>query len=72
MIRVTARSAPDHVTVHRNLTPGTFAANGTVETSGLWDISIAADYEAPVELAGVLFHIHFTPAISHSAPIIVK
>lgn len=54
--------APDHLTVHRTLTPATFAANGTLETPAMLDISIAADYDAPVNLPGLSFNIHFAPA----------
>jgi len=64
--------APDHLTVHRTLTPAAFAANGTLETPTLLDISIAADYDAPINLLGLSFNLHFAPKSSHNAPIIVK
>jgi len=64
--------APDHLTVHRTLTPATFAANGTLETPTILHISIAADYDAPINLLGLSFNIHFAPTSSHAAPIIVK
>ena len=64
--------APNHLTVHRTLTPGTFAANGTLETPTMLDISIAADYDAPITLLGLSFNIHFAPTSSHRAPIVVK
>ena len=63
---------PDHLTVHRTLTPATFAANGTLETPTLLDISIAADYDAPINLLGLSFNIHFAPTSSHNAAIIAK
>lgn len=64
--------APDHLTVHRTLTPATFAANGTLVTPAMLDISIAADYDAPVNFPGFSFNIHFAPASSHSAPMLLK
>jgi hypothetical protein len=63
---------PDHLTVHRTLTPATFAPNGTLETPAMLEISIAADYDAPINLPGLSFNIHFAPASSHSAPMILK
>lgn len=64
--------SPDHLTVRRTLTPGTFAPNGSLETPSNLDISIAADYDAPVNLPGLSFNIHFAPASSHSAPMLLK
>lgn len=52
--------APEQVTVQRTLTPGMLA------------ISLAADYEARVNLLGFSFTIHFTPSYSHSGEIVVK
>ncbi|HEY6466511.1 MAG TPA: hypothetical protein VIY69_11005 [Candidatus Acidoferrales bacterium] len=66
------RLAPDRLAVHRTLTPATFAANGTLETPANLDISIAADYDAPVNLPGLSFNIHFAPASSHNAPMLLK
>ena len=64
--------SPDHLIVHRTLTPATLAASGSLETPSSLEISIAADYEASVNLPGVSFNIHFAPASSHSAPMILK
>lgn len=64
--------ALDHLTVHRNLTPGTVAENGMPEKPSVLDISIATNYDAPVGFPGLSFNIHFSPAASYSAPIIVK
>jgi hypothetical protein len=66
------RLAPDRLTVHRTLTPGTYAANGILETPAMLEVSIAADYDAPVNLFGRTFNIHFNPSSSHSAPVILK
>jgi hypothetical protein len=52
--------APEQVTVRRTLTPG------------MLEISLAADYEARVNLLGFSFTIHFTPSSSHSGEIVVK
>jgi hypothetical protein len=52
--------APEQVTVQRTLTPG------------MLSISLAADYEARVNLLGFSFTIHFTPSSSHSGEIVVK
>ena len=64
--------APDHLIVHRTLTAATFAPNGMLETPSELDISIAADYDAPVKLPGFSFNMHFAPASSHSAAMIPK
>lgn len=64
--------APDHFTVHRVLTPGTVGSNGMPETPAMLDISIATEYDAPVKLPGLAFNLHFAPAASHSAPVILK
>lgn len=64
--------ALDHLTVHRTLTPGTFSATGIIETPANLDISIAAEYDALVHLPGISFSIHFAPAASHNAAVIVK
>lgn len=61
--------APDHLTVHRVLTPATFAPNGTLETPAFLAVSIAADYQAPVNVLGLSFNFHFAPASSHGAPV---
>jgi len=66
------RLAPDRLTVHRTLTPATIAENGMIETPSNLDISIAADYEAPVNVLTFSFHIHFAPASSHSAPMLLN
>jgi hypothetical protein len=52
--------APEQVTVQRTLTPG------------MLEISLAADYEARVNLLGFSFTIHFTPSSSYSGGIVVK
>jgi hypothetical protein len=52
--------APEQVTVQRTLTPG------------MLGISLAADYEARVNLLGFSFTIHFTPSSSPSGEIVVK
>lgn len=52
--------APEQVTVQRSLTPR------------MLDISLAADYQARVNLLGFSYTIHFTPSSSHSGEIIVK
>lgn len=52
--------APEQVTVQRTLTPE------------MLTISLAANYEARVNLLGFSFTIHFTPSSSHSGEIIVK
>jgi hypothetical protein len=54
------RLAPEQVTVQRTLTPG------------MLDISLAADYQARVNLLGFSYTIHFTPSGSHRGEIIVK
>ena len=54
------RLAPEQVKVRRDLRPK-------------WlDVSLAADYDAQVNLLVFSFPIHFNPASSHSAEIIVK
>lgn len=63
---------PDHLTVHRTLTPATFRPNGTLETPAFLEVSIAADYQAPVNLLGLAFNMHFAPASSHSAAMLLK
>ena len=52
--------APEQVTVKRSLTPG------------MLDISLAADYDARVNLLGLSFPIHFTPMSSHRGVVLVK
>jgi hypothetical protein len=52
--------APEQVTVHRSLTPR------------MLDISLAADYEARVNLLVFSYTIHFTPSSSHRGEIVVK
>jgi hypothetical protein len=52
--------APEQVTVQRTLTPR------------MSEISLAADYEARVNLLGFSFTIHFTPSNSYSGEIVVK
>jgi hypothetical protein len=52
--------APEQVTVQRTLTPG------------MLEISLAADYEARVNLLGLSFAIHFTPSSSYRGGIVVK
>lgn len=66
------RLAPDRLTVRRTLTPATVASNGTIETPSNLDISIATDYDAPVHVLVFSFNIHFAPASSHSAPMLLK
>ncbi|MGA8221872.1 MAG: hypothetical protein WB780_09495 [Candidatus Acidiferrales bacterium] len=52
--------APERVRVRRDLSPK-------------WlDVSLAADYDARVNLLVFSYPIHFSPASSHSAEIIVK
>lgn len=51
---------PRQVTVQRTLTPDTMS------------ISLAADYEARVNLLARTVVIHFTPSVSHSGKVIVK
>jgi hypothetical protein len=52
--------APEEVQVQRDLSPK-------------WlDVSLAADYEARVDLFGFSYRIHFSPASSHSGEIMVK
>lgn len=64
--------APDHLMVHRTLTPATFAPNGMLEVPAVLGVSIATEYSAPVNLLGLSFNLHFAPACSHSAPMIAK
>jgi hypothetical protein len=64
--------APDQVTVRETLIAGKFAADGNLESPGVLDISLAADYQAPVKLIGTAFSIHFAPAASYRAPIVLK
>jgi hypothetical protein len=52
--------APEQVRVQRTLTPGMLA------------ISLAADYEARVNLLGFWFTIHFTPSSSYGGEVVVK
>jgi hypothetical protein len=52
--------APEQVRVQRTLTPG------------MLEISLAADYEARVNLLGFSFTIHFTPSRSYRGEIVVK
>jgi hypothetical protein len=52
--------APEQVTVRRTLTPG------------MLEISLAADYEARLNLLGFSFTIHFTPSRSYRGEIVVK
>ena len=52
--------APEQVTVQRTLTPG------------MLEISLAADYEARVNLLGFSFAIHFTPSSSYRGEIVDK
>lgn len=52
--------APEQVTVQRTLTPR------------MLEISLAANYEARVNLLGFSFTIHFTPSSSHTGEIVVK
>lgn len=66
------RLAPDHVIVHRTLTPGTYSSTGILEVPANLDVSIATDYEAPVNLFGISFNIHFAPSSSHNAAMILK
>lgn len=54
------RLAPEQVTVHRTL------------TARMLEISLAADYEARVDLPGFAFPIHFNPSSSHRGEIVVK
>jgi len=51
---------PEHVRVERTFTPEVLA------------ISLAADYEAPVNLVVYSFPIHFAPSSSYSGKVIVK
>lgn len=51
---------PEQVTVKRTFTPEVLA------------VSLAADYEVPVSLVVYSFPIHFAPASSYSAKVIVK
>jgi hypothetical protein len=52
--------APEQVTVQRTLTPG------------MLEISLAADYQARMNLLGFSFPIHFTPSRSFKGEIAVK
>ena len=52
--------APEKVTVQRTFTPETL------------QISLAAEYEARVNLPGFPFAIHFAPSSSHSEEIVAK
>jgi hypothetical protein len=63
--------APDHITVHRTLTPGRYDEHGTLEAPAMLDVSIATDYDAPVNLLVFSFNIHFAPASEHSAPVLL-
>jgi hypothetical protein len=63
---------PEQVKVQETLIAGTYSADGTLESPGVLDISLQADYDAPVKLIGTLFSIHFAPMASHRAPIILK
>jgi hypothetical protein len=52
--------APEQVTVERTLTPG------------MLQISLAADYEARVNLLGFSYVIHFAPSSYHSGEVVAK
>lgn len=54
------RLAPEQVTIQRTLTPT------------MLEISLAADYEAKVNLFAFSFTIHFAPSGSHDGEIVVK
>jgi len=52
--------APEQVTAQSSLTPG------------MLDISLAADYQARLNLLGFSYTMHFTPSGSHRGEIVVK
>jgi hypothetical protein len=62
---------PEQVAVHETMIAGEFAQDGTVKP-GVLDISLEADYDAPVKLIGTLFTIHFAPMAAHRATVILK
>ena len=63
---------PERVTVHETMLAGTYSADGALETPGVLDISLTADYDAPVKLIATAFTIHFSPTAQHRAPVLLK